>query len=56
MGPELGRTKRYAQCVFVDMNDLERNMFRHICPVVGNFRETTPSYANIKLLKNKWKM
>ena len=31
MGPDMGRAKRYAQCHFVDMSALKRNMFRHVC-------------------------
>ena len=30
MRPEAGRAKRYAQCVFVDMSALKRNMFGHM--------------------------
>ena len=50
-GPEMGRAKRYAQCVFVDMSALKRNMFGHVRRIVYNVREATPNCANIKLLK-----
>ena len=30
MGPDMGRAKRYAQCVLVDMSALKRNMFGHV--------------------------
>ena len=55
MGPEVGREKRYAQCHFVDMNDLKRFMFGLVRYNFSNFAKPRSMDANIKSLKNHWK-
>ena len=55
MRPEAGRAKRYAQCVFVDMNAFKRIMSEQRIKFCCNFAKLTPSCASIKTLKNHWK-
>ena len=55
MRPEVGRTIRYAQCVFVDMSAFKRIVSQHRVNCFCNFAKLKPSYANIKTLKNHWK-
>ena len=55
MRPEAGRAKRYAQCVFVDMNAFKRIMSEQRIKFVCNFAKLTPSCASIETLKNHWK-
>ena len=55
MRPEAGRAKRYAQCVFVDMNAFKRIMSEQRIKFFCNFAKLTPSCASIKTLKNHWK-
>ena len=53
MRPEAGRAKRYAQCVFVDMNAFERTMPEQRIKFVRNLAKLKPSGDNIKTLKNR---
>ena len=45
MGPEVRRGKRYAQCHFVDMSALKRNMLEHVRFIFYNFAKVTSSCA-----------
>ncbi len=48
MGPEVRREKRYAQCHFVDMSDLERFMWEQLRYIVFTFAKPMSIGANIK--------
>ena len=49
MRPEAGRAKRYAQCVFVDMNAFERTMPEQRIKFVRNLAKLKPNCDNIKI-------
>ena len=51
MGPEMRREKRYAQCHFVDMSDLERFMLEQVRYIFYNIAKARAIGANIKTLK-----
>ena len=55
MRPEVGRARRYAQCVFVDRSAFKRIMSKQRDIFFGNFAKLKPSCANIKTFKNRWK-
>ena len=55
MRPEVGRARRYAQCVFVDRSAFKRIMSKQRDIFFCNFAKLKPSCANIKTLKNRWK-
>ena len=55
MRPEAGRARRYAQCVYVDMNTFKRIMSKQRVVMFCNFSKLKPSCDNIKTLKNHWK-
>ena len=44
-GVEMGREIRYAQCHFVDMSALKRNMLEHVRFILNNFAKVTSSCA-----------
>ena len=56
VGPEKRREKRYAQCHFVDMSVLKRVMLGQVRSVFYGCAKPTSIGANMKSLKNHWKM
>ena len=55
MGSEMGGARRYAQCHFVDMSDLERFMLEQVRYIFSNFTKPMSIGANIKSLQKYWK-
>ena len=55
MGSAMGGARRYAQCHFVDMSDLERFMLEQVRYIFYNFAKARSIGANIKTLKFHWK-
>ena len=51
MGSAMGGARRYAQCHFVDMRDLERFMLEQVRYIFSNFTKPKSIGANMKSLQ-----